>query len=109
MKTSVGAASRAFFSLLLGCVSVACVAIAQKCLPYSSVRDNIIDAASFPGFLIARIFYPEGVHTGVGAPKWSIVFLCSNILFYGLLWFVILTMVSVSRGRRVASPSIPLK
>lgn len=109
MKTTIGASSRALFSLLLGGVSVACVAIAEKWLPYSSVRDDITDAASFPGFLIARIFYPEGVHTGGGAPDWGIVFLCSNVLFYALFWFAILTMVSVSRARRMASHSAPLK
>jgi hypothetical protein len=105
MKISVGAASRAFFSLLLGGISVACVAIAEKWLPYSSVRDNITDAASLPGFLIARIFYPEGVHTGGGAPNWGIIFLCSNVLFYALLWFAILSMVNASRVRR--GPALP--
>jgi hypothetical protein len=109
MKINVGTGSRAFLSLLLGAITVACVAVAEKWLPYSSVRDNITDAVSFPGFLIARIFYPEGVHTGGGAPNWGTVFLCSNVIFYGLLWFIILTFANSARARRMASPSEPLK
>ena len=87
LKTTL---KRVSISLLLGGLTVAAAVCAERWLPYSSLRDGITDAITLPGFLIARIFYPAGVHTGHGAPNWGIVFLRSNFVFYSLLWLAIL-------------------
>lgn len=86
-------------SLLLGGLTVAAAACAERWLPYSSLRDSITDAIALPGFLIARVFYPAGVHTGGGAPNWGVVFLCSNFVFYSLLWLAILVGGHILRTR----------
>jgi hypothetical protein len=99
MKINSRIASRIAISLLLAGLTVAGAGFAERWLPYSPLRDNVTDAISFPGFLIARIFYPEGVHTGSGAPKWGIVFLCSSFVFYSLLWIAILIGGHVLKAR----------
>jgi hypothetical protein len=99
MKTYPRVASRMFISLLLGGLTVAAATSAERWLPYSSLRDSVTDAIALPGFLIARLFYPAGVHTGNGAPNWGIVFLCSNFIFYSLLWLAILVGGHVLKTR----------
>jgi hypothetical protein len=103
MKIKLRIASRMFISLLLSGLTIGSVGFAERRLPYSSARDNVTDAISFPGFLIARIFYPEGVHTGRGAPDWGVVFLCSNLFFYALVWLAILAAANVPKTRGVAA------
>ena len=70
-----------------------------KHLPYSITRDRITDALSLPGALIASVFYPEGVHTGSGAPNWGVVAAESNLGFYLLLWFIILSLLHFPRSK----------
>jgi|SRR5579864_1849263 len=85
---------RAVGGLLLGALTVGIIGLAGTRLPYSSIRDEITDAASLPALLIARVFYPEGVHTGGGAPRWGLVFLGAGVLFYALIWFGILSWLT---------------
>ena len=73
-------------------------------LPYSPLRDVITDALSLPGGLIAGIVYPQGVHTGNGAPYWGLMTVLSNWAFYSLLWFVCLRVVWRSRRKGETSP-----
>jgi hypothetical protein len=86
-------------SVLLGGVTVAIISLAATKLPYSPILSDITDAASLPAMLVARIFYPEGVHTGGGAPSWGIVFMGCNILFYVLAWFAVLSLIRYRKGR----------
>jgi hypothetical protein len=74
-------------------------------LPCSPLRDDITDVLSLPGGLIAGIVYPEGVHTGNGAPYWGLMAMLSNWAFYSLLWFVCLRVVG--RSRRKGETSHP--
>ncbi|MDQ2842805.1 MAG: hypothetical protein M3Y72_17550 [Acidobacteriota bacterium] len=80
--------------LLLDALTVGIIGLAGSKLPYSPLRDEITDAASLPAMLIARIFYPEGVHTGGGAPTWGIAFLGAGVLFYAVVWFGILSLIT---------------
>jgi len=43
--------------------------------------------ASLPGGLIASIVYPEGIHTGTGAPGFIFLAIAANIFVYGLFWY----------------------
>ena len=94
---------RLLVGLVLGALTVGLISFCATKLPYSPTRDHITDAASVPALLLARIVYPEGVHTGKGAPRWGIVFLCSGVLFYTIVWFGILSLGICIRGRSRAA------
>ncbi len=84
-------------SVVLGFVSCELIG-AIDYLPYSTTRDYIKDALSYPGALISWPFYPQGVHTGGGAPYWGLVAYLGNVVFYAALWFA---LVSVLRQKRL--------
>jgi hypothetical protein len=91
---------RAALGLLLGAATVGLISVCATKLPHSQARDEITDAASVPALLLARLFFPEGVHTGAGAAGWGTAFLCSNILFYAALWFAILCWLGRTKSPR---------
>jgi hypothetical protein len=93
---------RLFAGLILGALTVGLISFCATKLPYSPIRDQITDAASVPATLIAQIVYPEGVHTGKGAPRWGLVFLCAGVLFYTVVWFGILSLPFSIRSRSKA-------
>jgi hypothetical protein len=66
---------------------------AANYLPYSPTRDAVTDALSLPGGFIVSLVYPEGVHTGYGAPNWGLAAAASNLAVYVLLWYVCLRVV----------------
>src|SRR5690348_8445141 len=71
-------------------------------LPYSSARDRITDTLATPGALISALIYPQGIHTGNGAPLWGIVVIVSNLVVYGLFWYGCLRLLKyvLARGRQ---------
>ncbi|MGC2743575.1 MAG: hypothetical protein WA672_10335 [Candidatus Angelobacter sp.] len=79
---------RASLSVLLSFATLAGVR-ALNHLPYSSTRDAITDALSFPGGLIAWLFYSGGVHGG-HAERWAALAIAGNLFFYALIWFFLL-------------------
>lgn len=83
-------------SLVLG-AATACSVSALKRLPYSRARDVVTDALSSPGGILATMLYPEGVHTGTGAPTWGIIAFAGNLLCYAVLWFLLLTLIAKLR------------
>jgi len=95
---------------LASCAGVAtgyAIAALDKFLPYSETKDSLTDALRLPGALVARPFYPEGIHTGSGSPTWGYFAIAANWLFYSLIWyFLIFVLRSVmhraSTHRRVA-------
>lgn len=97
-----GPAVRAMVSVVAALLTVS-IAGLLVLLPYSKGRDVVSDFLALPGALIAGIFYPAGVHTGSGSPGWAGLALASNILFYALLWFGILTGVRSPRRRQKRS------
>jgi hypothetical protein len=92
---------RVLSSVVLGCLSVGVIAAVGYFVPYSAVRTLFTDVASFPAFLIARIFYPEGVHTGAGVPTWGFVFFIANVLVYSVVWWLVLTGLAWTRRVRL--------
>lgn len=92
---------RGIISLLLGSATLGIIGILATQLPYSPIRDHITDAAALPGGLLASIFYPEGVHTGRGAPSWAVVCMGFNVFVYTLAWFA--TLSWMNRRNRNAS------
>jgi len=87
-------------SIILGGMTWVAVVLGATKLPYSRILVDITDVASVPALLISQIFYPAGVHTGGGAPRWGVVFLSAGVLFYSLVWFAILSWFN-RRGRRL--------
>jgi hypothetical protein len=72
----------------------------SKHLPYSETRDAITDGLTLPGGLIAGLVYPEGIHTGHGAPNWALLAGVSNFVVYALFWYACLEIIQRIRGRR---------
>jgi hypothetical protein len=70
-------------------------------LPYSKARDAIADALSLPGGLLAVLIYPEGVHTGHGAPYWGLVAMLGNWAFYAVFWYLGIKLLKHVRRRTV--------
>ena len=91
-------AGRVLLSVLGASLTLA-VARGASLLPYGAARDRVSDVLAWPGGLIARVFYPAGVHTGSGSPEWGGLVLWANVAFYVVLWFTILTAAG-RRGRR---------
>jgi hypothetical protein len=64
-------------------------------LPFSAAtRAALSDALVLPGALVARLFYPEGIHTGRGSPAWAYVGAASNAVFYLIVWFLAIRIVN---------------
>lgn len=96
---------RIILSVALAIVTVGGIALIEHQLPYSAARNHITDALSLPAFLVVRMFYPEGVHSGSGAPSWGTAFLISNIIVYSLLWWLILEVFLRLRAGRSSKNS----
>jgi len=71
-------------------------------LPYSRGRDLVADTLSLPGGFLASIVYPEGVHSGSGAPAWAGIAFAGNLLCYAVFWLLVLWLV-VKLGDRLGS------
>jgi len=84
--------STAACSVALALATSILVGLAATYLPYSRVRDRIIDALATPGALLVGLIYPQGVHTGTGARFWGIAVLTSNFLAYVLFWYACLRL-----------------
>jgi hypothetical protein len=89
---------RILLSLLLSFITLALISTINH-LPYSSTRDATTDVLSFPGGLIAWLFYPGGVHGGY-ATRWASVAIGGNFLFYALFWYVTLYSVHAFKKRQ---------
>ena len=56
-----------------------------------------------PGFFFASFAYPQGIHTGGGAPSFVSVSLVLNVLFYcTLIWIIARLLSRRSRISRAA-------
>ncbi len=82
---------RAIMSAIMVVLTVLAIHAIQA-LPYSHGRDNIVDALSLPGGLIASILYPQGIHTNGGSSSWPWIALLFNWLIYWVVWFVVITI-----------------
>jgi hypothetical protein len=93
---------RLLLALTLGFATQFFVGLAATYLPYSQARDTILDALSIPGALIAGLVYPQGVHTGGGAPYWGLLVRVSNLFVYVLLWYACIQIVAYFRVKQTA-------
>lgn len=90
---------RLLLSLALGIATSFLVGL-TKYLPYTETRDAITDALTLPGGFIAGLIYPEGIHTGHGAPNWALLAGVSNFVVYVFFWYACLEIIWRVRGRR---------
>lgn len=71
-------------------------------LPYSPTRDAISDVLRLPGGFVAGLFYPEGIHTGRGSIGWAYIAVAGNVVFYAILWFFLIRIITrIRHGRRL--------
>jgi hypothetical protein len=90
-------------SLVLGVATSFLIGLTRH-LPYTEKRDVVTDALTLPGGLIAGLLYPEGIHTGYGAPKWALLAWTSNVTVYALFWCLCLGITGCLRGGRQKRP-----
>lgn len=86
---------------VLAVITFLLVGWADKHLPYSETKNNVLDVMTIPGGFLAGIFYPQGVHTGYGTSQFVYFVLVGNFLFYLVVWYLLLWVGSQAlRGRR---------
>ena len=56
------------------------------------------DIFFFPGYFVAWVFYPGGVHDHHGYAWWLVATL-STMSFYAVLWYVALSLLRIPRKR----------
>ena len=90
---------RILLAMALGAASSILIGLAKH-LPYSETRDAITDGLTLPGGFIASLVYPEGIHTGHGAPNWALLAGTSNVIVYVLFWYASQEIIVRIRGGR---------
>ena len=88
------------FSLPMGLLTWVLIGAMKSYFPPNQTTGTIFDALAFPGALVASVVYPEGVHTGHGAPGWAPLVVISNLALYALFWYVCLKIIVRIRGSR---------
>lgn len=94
-------------ALSLGIATSVLTGIANTYLPYSEIKIRITDALTIPGALIAGLAYPEGVHTGHGAPMFGFWAMVANLGIYILFWYVVLRLIGYFRHRGHRADAVP--
>lgn len=95
------------FAVVFGIAMSSLIGVAGRRLPYSEARDAITDVLALPGTLIAGVVYPEGVHTGSGAPNWGLVAVIANLAVYILFWYILLRVVRYFRQKKHRPDTVP--
>jgi hypothetical protein len=93
---------RLILSVALGFATSAVIGLANEYVPYSGFRVRVLDALTLPGAIIAGLAYPQGIHTGRGAPTFGIWAMAANFVVYVAFWYVCLRVVG--RIRRKSQP-----
>ena len=93
---------RLLLALTLGFATQFFVGLAATYLPYSQARNTTVDVLSILGALIAGLVYPQGVHTGGGAPYWGLLVRVSNLFVYVLFWYACIQIVAYFRVKQTA-------
>jgi len=86
-------------ALALGIITWFVVWMVEDYVPYSQSKVAFIDAMSITGALIAGIAYPQGVHTGSGAPLWGVWVMLANLAVYIAFWYICLRLVRYFRRK----------
>jgi hypothetical protein len=74
------------------------VAIALTAVTLKIIDGMSSDILLFPGYFVAWLFYPGGVHDHHGS-EWLQVGTFTNVLFYALVWFGILSLLRFPRNK----------
>jgi hypothetical protein len=93
MLSKIGTPTQIILSFMLGGITWGAIVLAESKLPYSRIRDSIVNTLALPAFVLSSIFFPEGPHTGEGVPYWGYWLLGFGVAFYTLVWFLILLWV----------------
>lgn len=88
------------FSLAMGFLTWVLIGALKSHVSQSKTTGTIFDALAFPGALVASLVYPEGIHTGHGAPGWAVLVVVSNLILYVLVWYACLKVIGRIRGSR---------
>src|SRR5712691_5410414 len=80
-------------SFMLGVATFVLIGAAKTYLPYSVVKDSIIDALTVPGALIAGIAFPQGSHTGSGSASWGYWTMAANLSVYVVFWYACIRFI----------------
>jgi len=80
-------------SVALGIATSVVIGLADTYLPYSKAKVWVIDAVTLPGALVAGPFYPEGSHTGRGAPSFGAWAMAANLAVYIGSWYAVLRVL----------------
>jgi|SRR5947209_17543530 len=97
------------FSLPMGLLTWFLIGALKSCLSLSQTTASIFDALAFPGALVASLVYPEGVHTGYGAPGWALLVVTSNLILYILFWYLCLKVIGRIRESPHDGGDIPVR
>lgn len=81
---------RFIISLLLGFSTAIFFRFITTFLPYGQFREYADDVTSIPGWFIGDFFYPGAKHAVGAIPNGVVLFVISDTLFFGLIWFAIL-------------------
>jgi hypothetical protein len=82
------------WAFVLALTTSATIALLATELRNSRAGDYLIEGLALPGAWIASLMYPQGVHTGRGAPLWGAAVIVCNFVVYALFWFACLNVWS---------------
>ena len=88
------------FALGLGIATSAVIGLLDTYLPYSETKIRVMDAVAVLGALLAGLAYPQGVHTGRGAPWFGFWAMAANFAIYVTFWYVCLKLTAWAYRRR---------
>jgi hypothetical protein len=91
---------RLTISALLGTATWAAISATEDWLPNSIIKDAVLGSLALPGYLLASLAYPEGIHSGHGSKTYPIIATLMNIAIYGSAWQLIWTWANWRTKRK---------
>lgn len=70
-----------------------------RMLPYSVARVRITDALTIPGGVLAELYALVFGETKNWLVTWAWLAVIGNFLFYFVLWYIVISVYKVLRGR----------
>lgn len=83
---------------IIGILLAAFPLVAERSLNYQPVIYTIIDLVWLPGSLVARVFYPAGIHTGGGSDAYVPLAFAFNVVIYWALTFGVVAAAKRARA-----------
>lgn len=90
-------------SLGIGVLMAAFPLIAERIVPYQPAVYTVVDGVWLPGSLLARIFYPAGIHTGRGSDVYVPLAFIFNLVIY---WAIAFGVLAIAQHRRIVKRSL---